>query len=312
MWGSRLTTLSTNRFSPRDLIITIHSTRLFVSTMSKKERSISNEILKEAIFLSGDSLGSVSSELVRLYGSQSSSVSKEADKQEMVFRSGETIGSYASEFVRLFQSQSSSEQNHHGDLPSLQGSTLQASSLAAAGFSASPSKQYEETWEQFYVAALGPVHITAPVAPQDLDTTVCSKTESSTTTAASTSSSPPSSPKTRRRRGKIVYVNFSDNDVLCHRGGFTNSHVGNIRYRAAGDALRPTYMTTDKTGKTAVSQQLVDEVHEWGGRFLKKNSSGWFEVDSKKAREKCGQLLREDFTPEERAAKRRKYAKKRR
>jgi hypothetical protein len=119
-----------------------------------------------------------------------------------------------------------------------------------------------------------------------------------------------------------VYVEYKDEDVLCQRGGLANSHPGNAWYHLAKEALQPKYIAASKTDKTDVSQELVDQVHAWGGRFLREDtsraasststSSCWYEVHNHVARTKAGQALREDYTPEKGAAKRVKYSKKQR
>jgi hypothetical protein len=117
-----------------------------------------------------------------------------------------------------------------------------------------------------------------------------------------------------------VYVQHQDEDVLCQRGGLANSHPGNIWYRQAKQALQPKYFAASKSCKTDVSQELVNQVHARGGRFLTKDTSRantaaaascWYEVHNHVARTKAGQALREVYTPEKGAAKRGKYPKKR-
>lgn len=107
-----------------------------------------------------------------------------------------------------------------------------------------------------------------------------------------------------------VAVQPTDKDVLMGRGGRTNNHPGNKEYLKAKDAMQERYMAATKQGKTPISQELVDKVHGWGGRFLQlvgKNT--WHEVDAVTARKKCSQTLREVNTPEVRKAKRTKYCK---
>ncbi|KAL7567844.1 hypothetical protein ACA910_000585 [Epithemia clementina (nom. ined.)] len=107
------------------------------------------------------------------------------------------------------------------------------------------------------------------------------------------------------------FVEPNDLDVLLGRGGRTNNHPGNKTYLEVKDRMQSRYLAADKNGKTPISQELVDIVHGWGGRFLKlePGENRWFEVDEITARKKCSQTLREINTPDERAAKRAKYAK---
>ena len=103
------------------------------------------------------------------------------------------------------------------------------------------------------------------------------------------------------------YVQYTDMDVLCQRGGLGNQHVGNKRYLAAKEAMQVLYQATPKAGRTAVAQQLVDQVRSWGGRFLTRDAHGWYEIHNHKARTKASQALREDYSKEELREKRNKY-----
>jgi len=105
------------------------------------------------------------------------------------------------------------------------------------------------------------------------------------------------------------FVQLTEHDVIMGRGGRTNKHSGNMRYLALKDKMQQRYMEALKAEKTTIAQELVDAVHAWGGRFLKLEGDGWFEVDQLTARKKCSQSLREVNTPEVRAAKRARYNK---
>lgn len=88
-----------------------------------------------------------------------------------------------------------------------------------------------------------------------------------------------------------------------------NRHKGNILFHLAKTHYQPAYLQKPQSERTIISQQLVDEVQSWGGRFLKKDKRGWYEIDNHTARTKCSQALRDTLTPEEKAAKRRRYRK---
>jgi hypothetical protein len=109
-----------------------------------------------------------------------------------------------------------------------------------------------------------------------------------------------------------TYVDFTDKDVLCHRGGFANKHGGNLRYLQAKSRYQVEYQTAAKSQVTGIAQRLVDEVNAWGGRFLKfdKNMEAWYEVHNHTARTKAGQALREFYTSRDRAEKRARYRAK--
>lgn len=121
----------------------------------------------------------------------------------------------------------------------------------------------------------------------------------------------------RKPRKKIipevkVYVEPKDIDVLLGRGGRSNHHPGNKRYREEVKNLRSWYAgISDKDEKTDLSQCLVDYVHNYQGRFLDKDDNGWYEVPNIIARRKASQALREDTDPEKRAAKRARFLQKR-
>jgi len=95
-----------------------------------------------------------------------------------------------------------------------------------------------------------------------------------------------------------------ENDVLCGRGGGTNNHVGNIKYRHLVASIKVEYFQSRKKQKVEISKGIVAIVHqlEPPGRFLSKAvRGGWTEIDTKKAVAKTSQALRED-APRLRAA----------
>lgn len=85
------------------------------------------------------------------------------------------------------------------------------------------------------------------------------------------------------------------NDVLCGRGGGTNAHVGNKRFRALVAQFQQTYLAAKRKEKAAIARQIVKIIENNGGRFLQKNSATglWELVTDKKATEKTSQALRE-------------------
>eukprot|EP00586_Coscinodiscus_wailesii_P011149 CAMPEP_0172497426 /NCGR_PEP_ID=MMETSP1066-20121228/99719_1 /TAXON_ID=671091 /ORGANISM="Coscinodiscus wailesii, Strain CCMP2513" /LENGTH=121 /DNA_ID=CAMNT_0013270197 /DNA_START=217 /DNA_END=579 /DNA_ORIENTATION=- len=89
----------------------------------------------------------------------------------------------------------------------------------------------------------------------------------------------------------------SDDDVLCGRGGATNNHVGNRRFRQLVTSHQPTYLVARKREKKVIAREIVKIVRERGGRFLKKNDqvggSVWVDVGDDRAVEKTSQTLRE-------------------
>lgn len=87
-----------------------------------------------------------------------------------------------------------------------------------------------------------------------------------------------------------------DWDVLCGRGGKSNHHPGNKRYRQVVAEMKAKYRgTAAKTDKTALSRAIVDYVNGYGGRFIKKNSKAgkYILLTKAEARKKTSQALRE-------------------
>ena len=86
-------------------------------------------------------------------------------------------------------------------------------------------------------------------------------------------------------------------DILAGRGGGTNRHEGNIRFRDEARRLRIIYKDeqTDRRTKYVISQELVTRVGQYNGRFLEKGHDGrWYEMDENSARKKASQVLREE------------------
>lgn len=142
---------------------------------------------------------------------------------------------------------------------------------------------------------------------------VAPKSESNVVTVAK------STKKKRKRapRKKITplnkkYLEPTEKDILMGRGGKSNHHPGNLRYRAEIDRLQERYKNTDdKDEKTNISERLVLDVQSYGGNFLEKDDNGWYIIDIIVARRKVSQALREDKDPEKRRAKRQRFLAKR-
>ena len=87
-------------------------------------------------------------------------------------------------------------------------------------------------------------------------------------------------------------------DVLCGRGGRTNSHPGNEWYRRLVKSNRPLYRSCPKHTKLLVSKAVVQAVHEQDppGRFLEssgRETGTWKVVSYKRSVDKASQALRE-------------------
>lgn len=102
--------------------------------------------------------------------------------------------------------------------------------------------------------------------------------------------------------GNVV---VTDHDILCGRGGLTNHHLGNKRFRDIVSLHRPDYIRAPKIEKPSVARMIVSAIRHGNppGRFIKKDftSGKWYDIGDKRAAEKASQALREK-TPEERIA----------
>jgi len=88
-----------------------------------------------------------------------------------------------------------------------------------------------------------------------------------------------------------------ENDVMYGRGGGTNHHPGNKRYRKNVEDRKVEYVNCKRLDKPLVALEII---REWRsqippGRFLKldEKTGLWNDVGDKKAREKTSQALRE-------------------
>jgi hypothetical protein len=90
-------------------------------------------------------------------------------------------------------------------------------------------------------------------------------------------------------------ASIGPHDVLCGRGGATNNHEGNRRFRSIVVEHQTEYLTARKMEKAVIAQQIVQAVHNNGGRYLKRSKSAdtWVEVPIKQATAKTSQALRE-------------------
>ena len=63
-------------------------------------------------------------------------------------------------------------------------------------------------------------------------------------------------------------------DVLCGRGGATNNHPGNKRFRAIVADHMDEYLQARKKEKAVIARRIVDMIKNDGGRFLKRSPAG--------------------------------------
>ena len=99
------------------------------------------------------------------------------------------------------------------------------------------------------------------------------------------------------RSPAIKESEINPNDVLCGRGGLTNTHNGNRSFRAVVKEYQEKYVTAKKKEKPQVAELIVKKIRAMvpSGRFIKKDKSTgrWYDVGDEKAVEKTCQALRE-------------------
>ena len=97
---------------------------------------------------------------------------------------------------------------------------------------------------------------------------------SSSTSAGTVSLSWPKKMRSQDQHGgqKEEYVDQpSDLDVISGRGGFSNHHPGNKRYRQVIKDMKSQYKNiVSKSEKTDLSRSIVNYVYSYGGRFLRR------------------------------------------
>jgi hypothetical protein len=88
---------------------------------------------------------------------------------------------------------------------------------------------------------------------------------------------------------------INSHDVLCGRGGGTNSQIGNRRFRQLVQDFQPTYLLARRKEKPLLARTIVLIIRNRGGRFLKKDeeTGELYEVGDIKAEAKTSQALRE-------------------
>jgi hypothetical protein len=100
--------------------------------------------------------------------------------------------------------------------------------------------------------------------------------------------------KPKRTMDTSCAIEPTDDDVLFGRGGYVNTHPGNIQFREKALELRPWYERSTKEEKYNISKVLIESVKGQGHRFLEKASDGlWHEVSGNGVRKKASQALRE-------------------
>jgi hypothetical protein len=83
-------------------------------------------------------------------------------------------------------------------------------------------------------------------------------------------------------------------DVICgrHKAAFDN--IGNRRFRVLVSLAHEKYANAPtRAHKSSVIKEIIDSVHNGGGRFLQRLGSVWVELDDKQTHDKVGHALRD-------------------
>jgi hypothetical protein len=95
----------------------------------------------------------------------------------------------------------------------------------------------------------------------------------------------------------LKYIeNIGVNDILCGRGGRSNHHSGNKRYRLVVARMKYMYQQcAAKTMKTDLSRAIVNHCSSYGARFVKLDETNgkYYVLSNAEARKKTSQALRE-------------------
>jgi len=199
---------------------------------------------------------------------------------------------------RLLQNDSAAR----GAAPSLPGlDLLHTASLAVASETTSghPSPSPGTVARIPEAAALNAIAIQRaaggpPLIPTSTD---LSRRVSSSSATGDASDSDSSDGRADCAPGLRMYIDeVRPTDILCGRGGRSNHHPGNKRYRQIVGNIKFAYQHCPaKTLKTDLSRAIVENCYSGGARFIKQDSKdGRFYVLSKaEARKKTSQALRE-------------------
>lgn len=89
-------------------------------------------------------------------------------------------------------------------------------------------------------------------------------------------------------------------DVLCGRDKLSHAHIGNKHFRKIIESHREPYQNAQcRDQKTNITCQVIAQIHNANGRFLKLNDTSelWEEVTEQYAREKVSHALRSAKDP---------------
>jgi hypothetical protein len=81
-------------------------------------------------------------------------------------------------------------------------------------------------------------------------------------------------------------------DVLLGRGKPLQKHPGNLRYHHIIESFEDRYESAMKLEKTTIAKEIVQQIKDAEGRFLRQDNTGWVEIDDAAARYKVSHTFR--------------------
>ena len=93
----------------------------------------------------------------------------------------------------------------------------------------------------------------------------------------------------------LAYIEVRPEDVLCTKGRHAKSHPGNQYYDSMVQSFRQVYQASnDRNEKGNLTSQVIEDIKNRGGRFLKYNTEKcqWLELSKGLEREKVSHALR--------------------
>lgn len=183
----------------------------------------------------------------------------------------------------------------HHDMRTMQSMMAAGSSMAPISSSPAVDDMLPPTTPQDNISGLDLLRAASlqvpnkPLPPKSADSTAKSAAVESVA-----SSNVESVPITKHNR--IFIDRVQESDILCGRGGKSNHHAGNKRYRQVVCEMKTDYRSTSaKKAKTGLSRAIVDHVCDYGGRFIKKDTPNgrYYLLSKADARKKTSQALRE-------------------
>lgn len=97
-------------------------------------------------------------------------------------------------------------------------------------------------------------------------------------------------------RNKVQYRGIfcpSSYDVLVGRGPRTKNHIGNEAYKVLLQSKYERYNSSNIPQKRQIALEVIQEVHDYGGRFLIPAKNCWIEADAATARLKVSIAFRD-------------------